>query len=176
MASKPQQIKKQQLLSELTTRRNAIATGAERIKGAVATKKAPTNKPVAVLTEKGAKSVGVVNKLKSAKGVLSKVSSNEKIQGLVKNEKVQGLLKKVKTPNKISEGAKDLPIKPLAIGLGALVVVGMISGAKKKKKKAKNANVAKMGVGLMLFKWILAILQPAVKQVVTKKVKDSFMA
>lgn len=94
--------------------------------------------------------------------------------------------KSLSLANRVSEQIKNVPRKPALMGLGALFVIGALMAGKKqkiKKRKKKQAlaqvkeskQVARYGVGVLILKWLLSASQPAIKHLITKKVKKNLI-
>ncbi len=182
MASKSIQTKKKELLDSLELRRLSINDKAENVQGAL--KQIPTG--VMSKTEKlrnitpnlkGTSSTSVMDKVKKLSSKVKGLSSNRhKVKGS------ESLFLPAKTS---SSFPTDLPIKPIVIGLGSLLILGVLMGGSKKKKKStekkilaqakENNQVAKFGFGILILKWLLGASQPAVKHMITKKVKNRIL-
>lgn len=200
MASKSLQEQKRELLKSLEDKRNRITDGAQRLQGSVQEipsqakssltggllggsgegGKIPFNNPFSprnVTPLKEGRARGAVGLLQSAPAFIGRVSR------LNKPFRILGASGGSSFRLPSAEGERlTLSKRPVMLGLGALLLVGFLSGSgsrRKKKRKyraeKKEQKLAKFGLGFFLFKWLLGASQPAVRHLITKQVKKRLL-
>ncbi len=179
MASKLIQARKQQLLTDLEEKRHAIQVGAVSLKKPV---NVGLNKMRDSQVESKHLMRNATNKPVNVTGILSKASAVAgKASSLMDSPYVNKVIRKVgQKKNRLVvnaqvEGKNSQKLKPVALSCGVAFVVGTLlvqrGKSKKRKKQLEEAKLAKMSAGAMILKWLLATSQPAVKYVITNKVK-----
>ena len=184
MASKLIKARKRQLLSDLEEKRNAIKVGAVNLQETVgeSTKDLVARPQLGnsrLIHERAQPSTSALSLISSATGFTDKINSFTKSQSVRKVIRTAHELKN-RTVVRAQQGENSPEtIKLAVLGCGSVFILGSLlaksSKRKKRKKESEEAKIAKMGIGFLLFKWLLSASQPAVKYAITKKVKNGIL-